>query len=293
MALAADPQPARWYRSFYVRIGFSFVVFVVAVLVAQSAIFGYLIARANRSFPGRSPNTLAAIVAADIGSALTQEPSLDLPEYVARGYSGTQPVFVVMKGGRVATNSAQPLADGLRRSVDALLAGTNFSRGAEPRIEGPPVVTAPIQVGGELRGMVVLPPAFGSPVGREVGRMLSVPGTLLLIVTTTIATAFIFAPARRRLNALAAATSRLGAGDLTARAPEAGGDEIAHVARSFNRMARDLTARDEALRAADRSRRQMLADVSHELKTPLTAMRGYVETLHMSDLDLDEVTRER
>ena len=55
----------------------------------------------------------------------------------------------------------------------------------------------------------------------------------------------------------------------------------------------DLAARDEALRAADRSRRQMLADVSHELRTPLTAMRGYLETLQMTDLDLDTVTRER
>jgi signal transduction histidine kinase len=55
----------------------------------------------------------------------------------------------------------------------------------------------------------------------------------------------------------------------------------------------DLAARDDALRAADRSRRQMLADVSHELRTPLTAMRGYLETLQMADLDLDAVTRAR
>src|SRR5260221_1436664 len=58
------------------------------------------------------------------------------------------------------------------------------------------------------------------------------------------------------------------------------GDEIAHVAAAFNRMAAELAVRDEALRTSDRLRRQMLADVSHELKTPLTAMRGYVETLH-------------
>ena len=52
---------------------------------------------------------------------------------------------------------------------------------------GPPVVMAPIQVAGELRGMAVLPPLLqGSPVVREVGRILSVPGTVLLIVATTV-----------------------------------------------------------------------------------------------------------
>src|SRR6185436_19567347 len=71
-------------------------------------------------------------------------------------------------------------------------------RGAEP-----PPVTAPIQVGGELVGMVILPPmAPGSPVMRDLTRMLSVPGTIVLIVGTTIAAALIFAPARRKLEAL-------------------------------------------------------------------------------------------
>jgi two-component system sensor histidine kinase BaeS len=114
-----------------------------------------------------------------------------------------------------------------------------------------------------------------------------------LIIATAIAAAVIFAPARRRLKALEHATERLGAGDLAVRAPEAGGDEIARVAASFNRMASELSERDDALRTSDRLRRQMLADVSHELKTPLTAVRGYLETLRMSDLALDHQTRER
>jgi signal transduction histidine kinase len=58
-------------------------------------------------------------------------------------------------------------------------------------------------------------------------------------------------------------------------------------------MADELAARAQALEASDKARRQLLADVSHELMTPLTAMRGYVETLRMKELAIDETTRDR
>jgi two-component system sensor histidine kinase BaeS len=80
---------------------------------------------------------------------------------------------------------------------------------------------------------------------------------------------------------------------LNARAPERGGDEVSAVARSFNRMADELAARAQALEESDRARRQLLADVSHELLTPLTAMRGYLDTLAMPELEIDAATRER
>ena len=231
----------QWYRSLYFRIGFSFVVFVVGVVVAQSAIFSYVLARSN-PFPNRSPNNLAAIVAADVGSRLAENPELDIGGYLANEYGRIRfPVFVVMKDGRAAANTATTLPQTLRRSVDAMLSGVDVRRsGREALLEGgAPIVMAPIQVAGELRGMVVMPPPIGaeSPVVRDVSRLLSFPGNLLLIVATVIVAAIVFEPARRRLKALEHATERLGAGDLAPRASERGGDEIARVAGAFNRMA--------------------------------------------------------
>jgi signal transduction histidine kinase len=286
------------FRSLYFRIGFSFVVFLIAVLAAQSAIFSYVLARATNPFPNRSPNNLAAIVAADVGSMVAQNPHFDLQQHLAREYGRIAfPLWVVMKDGQVAGNTPRPLADSFTRSASALLHGVDYKRSGEVPDIGTtgPVVMAPIQVGGELRGLVVMPPPpqTGGPVVRDVSRLLSWPGALLLIAAATIAAAVIFEPARRRLKALEQATGKFGAGDLTARAPDHGGDEIARVASAFNRMGAELAARDDALRTSDRLRRQMLADVSHELKTPLTAMRGYVETLRMADVTLDAATRER
>jgi signal transduction histidine kinase len=184
--------------------------------------------------------------------------------------------------------------------------GEGGARGGPPQIFGrgerfergpggmPFVRPLPILVGGHVAGVVVVPPQ--APFGFLLGRfapMLAVIAAAVLIVGTITTTALIFGPARRRLRALESAARRLGSGDLAARAPDRGGDEIAAVASAFNAMASDLSARAEALAASDRTRRQLLADVSHELTTPVTAMRGYLETLTMPELTLDEATRAR
>jgi signal transduction histidine kinase len=288
---SVEAGAVRWYRSFYFRIGFSFVLFSVCLLVLQTVLFNAL--RTRSPLGDRAPNTVVAIVAADLGAVLGQDPSSDLDAHLKREYGQSQPIYVVMRNGRVASNRSTPLAGDMQRYVETLLVG-----GAHDRHDQPPVpvpfVTAPVVAGGALHGIVVLPPAPPpNPLVRDVERLASLPGTLLLVVLTVVAAAFMFEPARRRLKSLQAATQRLGAGDLTARATAAGGDEIAEVASTFNRMAEELVRREEALRASDRLRRQMLADVSHELKTPLTAMRGYVETLKNEDITLDRDTRAR
>jgi signal transduction histidine kinase len=128
---------------------------------------------------------------------------------------------------------------------------------------------------------------------RPLAPTLALSGLVVLVLGAAAAALLIFGPVRRRLRQLEDAAARIGAGDTRARAPEHGGDEVAALARSFNRMAADLEARATALASSDQARRQLLADVSHELMTPLTAMRGYLETLAMAELTLEPPTRER
>lgn len=76
----------------------------------------------------------------------------------------------------------------------------------------------------------------------------------------------------RRLERLQARVDRLGAGELSARVEVEGKDEVASLARSFNRAA----DRIERLMQAQRS---MLANASHELRTPLTRIRMALELM--------------
>jgi two-component system sensor histidine kinase BaeS len=139
---------------------------------------------------------------------------------------------------------------------------------------------APIEHNDQIVAIVWVPPLTGlQRVAEEIGTPLLIGAVLLLVGGTVIATLVIFRPAQARLSAVEEAARRFGEGDLSARAPEMGGDEVAAVAAAFNRMASDLAARQAQLVEADRARRQLLADVSHELMTPLTAIRGYAETL--------------
>jgi len=66
-------------------------------------------------------------------------------------------------------------------------------------------------------------------------------------------------------------------------------DEIGRLGRSFTEMARRIKNQILALRESDRLRRELLANVSHDLRTPITSVKGYLETLL---LKADKLSRE-
>ena len=100
-------------------------------------------------------------------------------------------------------------------------------------------------------------------------------------VVLLLAAAAAWAITRRGLGPLdriSATADRIAAGDLAARAAlRTGNDEVGRLARAFDGMADQV---DATLRA----HRQFAADASHELRSPLTVLGGYVDVLARSDL---------
>jgi len=149
---------------------------------------------------------------------------------------------------------------------------------------------------------LVAPPIFHDHVRRAVGPVSDVVAghldaalseTLLLALAIGIGAAAAAAGAvswllatriARPIEELSATTDALAAGHLDARAaPPAADDELTDLTRAFNAMA-------DALEHTEQTRRRLLGDLAHELRTPLATVEAYHEGLADGVIDPDPTT---
>ena len=92
------------------------------------------------------------------------------------------------------------------------------------------------------------------------------------VLAAVIVSWFVSQQIVRPIRALVALSQRIAAGHYRERLEATSHDELAELVHSFNQMA-------EALEHTEVVRRELLADITHELKTPLTSIKGYMEGL--------------
>jgi len=122
---------------------------------------------------------------------------------------------------------------------------------------------------------------------------------VLLVALTAALTGglVVFALQTRRLRTLGYVIRRY-AGDsdtdsAAIRYPGNSQDEIDILGQQFNAMADKITSQISDLKRMDDVRREMVANISHDLRTPLTTMRGYLETLQLKHAELSAAEQQQ
>jgi len=163
---------------------------------------------------------------------------------------------------------------------------------------------APIQTGGELRGYLYV--VLGGEEVDSVARMLAGSYTLrvglgmlaAVVIFGLLSGLVLFHLLTRRVRRLAAAMDRFQQGGFAEpvelvpprREP---GDEIDRLRAAFEEMAARITEQVAALKRTDALRRELVANVSHDLRTPLASLQGYLETLLLKEDRLPAAERRR
>ena len=220
-------------------------------------------------------------------------------------------VYLLDLEGNVVQHSTPP-GRVLRNSIDIEPIKAFLADGAElpilgddPRDETRHKIfsASPIMVEDRYEGylyVVLASEAYDSVVQRLQGShilQLSVLVTALALVLAAVAGVVLFSHLTRRLRTLAGVMDSFRRSDfstpvLLEKRPR-GGDEIDTLTRTFEGMSERIIQQVRTLKQTDELRRELVANVSHDLRTPLASLTGYIETLQLKEGRLTDEERDQ
>jgi two-component system OmpR family sensor kinase len=191
---------------------------------------------------------------------------------------GPLPSFVVADSQTEAT-----AIQGRYLTADAAIASRHVASGVE-HVAGTRVGTSavPIQLDGQTRWVAVLstPLAEVNADVALVRRQILIAGLIALVAASLIGF-WASGAVSRRLRRMREAAEAVAEGHFDQPIPVDSSDELGQLARSFNDMQRRLARLDS-------SRKEFIANASHELRTPIFSLGGFVELLETEKLTAAE-----
>lgn len=220
-------------------------------------------------------------------------------------------VYLLDETGRIISHALPPESI-VRTSVDlapvnALINGSARLpiRGDDPRNANDRKVfsAAAIDSGDRIEGYlyVILGGQKYEALANDIGSLYfnrsSAVGALAIVITAAVIGLVVFNLLTRRLKRLSREVASMRDPESGAPVPievvaaSGSGDEIDKLATTFAAMSGKLHEQFEQLKENDRLRRELVANISHDLRTPLSAMQGYIETLLIKGEALDDAER--
>ncbi len=173
--------------------------------------------------------------------------------------------------------------------------------GSDPRFPGryKPFTAAPLNIGRNRQGFIYI--ILGGEQYDSALSMLrdsyiaktTIRGLLITVFFTGIIGLIIFFLLTRRLRRMTSVVGDFEQGNFYRRVPVTSTDELGQLGKTFNKMADTIVANMEELKRTDNLRRELVANVSHDLRSPLASIQGYLETIMMKDTDLSPNERQQ
>lgn len=118
-------------------------------------------------------------------------------------------------------------------------------------------------------------------------------GTLMLLgvilLISLVTGLFVFSNLTKRLEKIKKTVTGFERGQLNERIDVEGNDELSELSVCFNRMADTLVDNMKEIQKTDKLRRELVANVSHDLRSPIASIQGYLETIQMKG---ESITKE-
>lgn len=299
--------PIRWWQRFYVRLAALFL----ALLVVLGLVLAVLALDAAEDVAVAADQELHRDLALDLAPRFEPYLTEGVDEMgidgVIEGLTQINrrlDVYILEADGEIKGwfmgGDREPMIDAVDVApIEAFLAGAPAPiMGDDPYRPGTerPFSVSPISVMGREGCYLYL--ILQSEEYDHVVEMLRGPfftglalrATLLAFTLTAIVGLILFWGLSRRLTKLQGVVGAFESGKLSERIEVESDDELGRLAYAFNSMAAQIESQVEELQRTDRLRRELVANVSHDLRSPVASIQGYLETLQ---LKTDALTPER
>lgn len=287
------------FQSFYGRLSLTFLVLLLAMGVVQIAISVRSSLEFVKEADQRMNKTLARSIAVDFEPLLGD--TMDMPgiQHMMHYLMVMNPhieIYLLDKNGKILSFFAEPAKKVQLKSVNLEPVKAFIQRngevallGDDPRHAGrrKTFSAAPIKLNETTDGYIYV--ILGgeqfdyATASLWDSFMLSTAAKTLgvAVACTAVIGLILFFFMTKRLRRMSARVRKFEQGDFSTRLPANRKDEFGQLATTFNQMADRIVANMDELKRTDVLRRELVANVSHDLRSPLASVQGHLETILM------------
>jgi len=287
----------KFFQSFYGKLSIVFLVLLIILGIVQVLIT----VQASMEFVSEADQKvnvrLAKDMAAEFSPFLTDSLDLASIEHQIHYMMIINPkieIYLLDDSGKILAFFAEPKKRVKQDSVNLNPIHRFLNNqdqlpimGDDPRHPGrkKPFSVAPLQIGKDINGFLYIiteSEQFDSAAGMIRESYIvqtTIKGLIITLIFTAIIGMILFAFLTRRLRAMTEVVKGFEQGKLENRVDVTSNDEVGQLAKSFNQMADKIVLNIEELKRTDDLRRELVAGVSHDLRSPLASIQGYLETI--------------